>query len=555
MKTDIEIAQQATMQPIVDIAAQIGIQADELELYGNYKAKLAAPLWNRIKDRPDGKLVLVTAITPTPAGEGKTTTTVGLGMALNRIGKKAAIAIREPSLGPSFGIKGGAAGGGYAQVVPMDDINLHFTGDIHAITTAHNLLAAMLDNSLHQGNPLNIDPRQIVLRRVMDLNERALRNVVVGLGGKINGVPRESGFDITVASEVMAILCLANDLIDLKERLKKIVVAYTYEGQPVTADDLKAAGAMTLLLKDAIKPNLVQTLENTPAFVHGGPFANIAHGCNSVMATKMGLKLCDYMVTEAGFGADLGAEKFFDLKCRFADMKPAAVVLVTTVRALKNHGGVAKADLAEKNMEALRQGAGNLEKHLENLNRYGVPVVVAINEFPEDRPEEIQVVADICQALGAGMAISNVWSAGGAGGQELAERVVAAAEKPSDFKLLYDLNQPLKNKIEIICREIYGASGVTYNKNADKTLAQLEALGYGDLPICTAKTQYSLSDNPDLKGRPTDFTVNIKEARLSAGAGFVVLLTGDIMTMPGLGKTPAAEKIDILSDGTIMGLF
>lgn len=555
MKTDIEIAQQATMQPIVDIAAQIGIQADELELYGNYKAKLAAPLWNRIKDRPDGKLVLVTAITPTPAGEGKTTTTVGLGMALNRIGKKAAIAIREPSLGPSFGIKGGAAGGGYAQVVPMDDINLHFTGDIHAITTAHNLLAAMLDNSLHQGNPLNIDPRQIVLRRVMDLNERALRNVVVGLGGKINGVPRESGFDITVASEVMAILCLANDLIDLKERLKKIVVAYTYEGQPVTADDLKAAGAMTLLLKDAIKPNLVQTLENTPAFVHGGPFANIAHGCNSVMATKMGLKLCDYMVTEAGFGADLGAEKFFDLKCRFADMKPAAVVLVTTVRALKNHGGVAKADLAEKNMEALRQGAGNLEKHLENLNRYGVPVVVAINEFPEDRPEEIQVVADICQALGADMAISNVWSAGGAGGQELAERVVAAAEKPSDFKLLYNLNQPLKNKIEIICREIYGASGVTYNKNADKTLAQLEALGYGDLPICTAKTQYSLSDNPDLKGRPTDFTVNIKEARLSAGAGFVVLLTGDIMTMPGLGKTPAAEKIDILSDGTIMGLF
>lgn len=555
MKTDIEIAQQATMQPIVDIAAQIGIQADELELYGNYKAKLAAPLWNRIKDRPDGKLVLVTAITPTPAGEGKTTTTVGLGMALNRIGKKAAIAIREPSLGPSFGIKGGAAGGGYAQVVPMDDINLHFTGDIHAITTAHNLLAAMLDNSLHQGNPLNIDPRQIVLRRVMDLNERALRNVVVGLGGKINGVPRESGFDITVASEVMAILCLANDLIDLKERLKKIVVAYTYEGQPVTADDLKAAGAMTLLLKDAIKPNLVQTLENTPAFVHGGPFANIAHGCNSVMATKMGLKLCDYMVTEAGFGADLGAEKFFDLKCRFADMKPAAVVLVTTVRALKNHGGVAKADLAEKNMEALRQGAGNLEKHLENLNRYGVPVVVAINEFPEDRPEETQVVADICQALGADMAISNVWSAGGAGGQELAERVVAAAEKPSDFKLLYDLNQPLKNKIEIICREIYGASGVTYNKNADKTLAQLEALGYGDLPICTAKTQYSLSDNPDLKGRPTDFTVNIKEARLSAGAGFVVLLTGDIMTMPGLGKTPAAEKIDILSDGTIMGLF
>ena len=555
MKMDIEIAQQATMQPIVDITAQIGIQTDKLKLYGNYKAKLAAPLWNRIKDRPDGKLVLVTAITPTPAGEGKTTTTVGLGMALNRIGKKAAIAIREPSLGPSFGIKGGAAGGGYAQVVPMDDINLHFTGDIHAITTAHNLLAAMLDNSLHQGNPLNIDPRQIVLRRVMDLNERALRNVVVGLGGKINGVPRESGFDITVASEVMAILCLANDLIDLKERLKKIVVAYTYEGQPVTADDLKAAGAMTLLLKDAIKPNLVQTLENTPAFVHGGPFANIAHGCNSVMATKMGLKLCDYMVTEAGFGADLGAEKFFDLKCRFADMKPAAVVLVTTVRALKNHGGVAKADLAEKNMEALRQGAGNLEKHLENLNRYGVPVVVAINEFPEDRPEEIQVVADICQALGADMAISNVWSAGGAGGQELAERVVAAAEKPSDFKLLYDLNQPLKNKIEIICREIYGASGVTYNKNADKTLAQLEALGYGDLPICTAKTQYSLSDNPDLKGRPTDFTVNIKEARLSAGAGFVVLLTGDIMTMPGLGKTPAAEKIDILSDGTIMGLF
>ncbi|MEA1960055.1 MAG: formate--tetrahydrofolate ligase [Bacillota bacterium] len=555
MKTDIEIAQGSNMLPITEIAASLGLSEDDIELYGKYKAKVSLQTWEKLKDQPSGKLVLVTAINPTPAGEGKTTTTVGLGMALNKLGKKAVIALREPSLGPSFGIKGGAAGGGYAQVVPMDDINLHFTGDIHAVTTAHNLLAAMLDNSIHQGNPLNIDPRQIVLRRVMDLNERALRNIIVGLGGKINGVPRESGFDISVASEIMAALCLASDLMDLKERFKRIVVAYTYEGQPVTADDLKAAGAMTLLMKDAIKPNLVQTLENTLAFIHGGPFANIAHGCNSVMATQMGLKLGEYMITEAGFGADLGAEKFFDLKCRYANLKPDAVVLVATIRALKNHGGVPKDKLDVVDMDALARGTANLEKHLENIQRYGVPVVVALNEFPTDTLEEIEFIKEKCAALGADVALSQVWAKGGEGGQELALKVMGAADKPSEFKLLYDSHQPIKNKIATICTEIYGADGVNYTKDANDMINKLEEQGFGDLPICIAKTQYSLSDDPNLKGRPEGFTVTIREVKLSAGAGFIVALAGTVMTMPGLGKTPAAEKIDILPDGTIVGLF
>ena len=555
MKSDIEIAQAARMLPIVEVAESIGLGQEDLELYGKYKAKLSQQTWEHIKDRPDGKLILVTAITPTAAGEGKTTTSVGLGMALNRIGKKAIIALREPSLGPSFGIKGGAAGGGYAQVLPMEDINLHFTGDIHAVTTAHNLLAAMLDNSLHQGNPLNIDPRQITLRRVMDLNERALRNVVVGLGGRVNGVPRESGFDISVASEVMACLCLASDLMDLKERFKKIVVAYTYDGQPVTAGDLQAAGAMALIMKDAIKPNLVQTLENTPAFIHGGPFANIAHGCNSVMATQMGLKLGDYMVTEAGFGADLGAEKFLDLKCRFSGMKPDAVVMVATIRALKNHGGVAKDDLNKPDLEALKRGFSNLEKHLENMQLYGLPAVVALNEFPTDTQEEVDYVIEQCAAMGVEVALSQVWARGSEGGIELAHKVVKAAETPSTFKLLYELDQPIKEKIDIICSKIYGARSVQYNKAVNTMIDKLEALGYGNLPICIAKTQFSLSDDPNLKGRPTDFDVTIRDIRLSAGAGFIVVLTGEIMTMPGLGKTPAAQKIDILPNGEIIGLF
>ncbi len=555
MKSDIEIAQSTVMKPIVEIAESIGLEADDIELYGKYKAKVSLNVWERLKDKPSGKLVLVTAINPTPAGEGKTTNTVGLGQALNILGKKAIIALREPSLGPSFGIKGGAAGGGYSQVVPMEDINLHFTGDIHAVTTAHNLLAAMLDNHIHQGNELQIDPRRIVWRRVMDLNERALRNIVLGLGGRINGVPRESGFDISVASEVMACLCLATDLMDLKARFKQIVVAYTYDGQPVTADDLKAAGSMTLIMKDAIKPNLVQTLENTPAFVHGGPFANIAHGANSIMATQIGLKLADYMVTEAGFGADLGAEKFFDIVCRFGNLQPNAVVLVATIRALKNHGGVAKEDLGQINMAALEKGIENLEKQLENINKYGVPVVVSLNEFPGDTPEEIELVKEKCNALGASVAISQVWAKGGAGGLELAEKVIAAAETPSDFKPLYELEQPLKKKIEIVCQEIYGADGVNYSAAADEILSKYEELGYGNLPVCCAKTQYSLSDNPDLKGRPRGFKVDIGEVRLSAGAGFIVPLTGSIMTMPGLGKVPAAEKIDINAEGEIVGLF
>jgi len=555
MKSDIEIAQTTELKPIVQIARDLGLSEEEIELYGKYKAKIDLKCWERLKDKPDGKLILVTAINPTPAGEGKTTTTIGLGMALNKIGKKAIIALREPSMGPSFGIKGGAAGGGYSQVLPMEDINLHFTGDIHAVTSAHNLLAALLDNSLQQGNPLNIDPRRITLRRVLDLNERALRNIVIGLGGPLNGIPRESGFDITVASEVMAILCLTQDLADLKQRLAKIVVAYSYEGKPITAGDLKAAGAMTLLLKDAIKPNLVQTVEHTPALIHGGPFANIAHGCNSVLATKIGLKLGDYLVTEAGFGADLGAEKFFNLKCRLAGLKPNAAVLVATIRALKSHGGLAKEELGKLDMEALKKGSENLIKHIENLQRFGVPVVVAINEFPDDRPEEIELLSEICSASGAEMALSRVWAEGGDGGIELAEKVVRAAEQKNDFTYLYDTEQSIKDKIYAICTLIYGAEGVSYSKDAEATINYLEEQGYGHLPICMAKTQYSLSDNAQLKGRPQGFTVNVKEIRLAAGAGFIVALTGSILTMPGLGKNPAAERIDIYPDGTIVGLF
>ncbi len=555
MKTDIEIAQEADMKPILEIAESIGLNEDDLEMYGKYKAKVSLDVWERLKDKPSGKVVLVTAINPTPAGEGKTTNTVGLGMALNRLGKKAIIALREPSLGPSFGIKGGAAGGGYSQLLPMEDINLHFTGDIHAVSTAHNLLAAMLDNHLHQGNDLNIDPGQVVFRRVMDLNERALRNIVLGLGGRINGVPRESGFDISVASEVMAALCLASDLMDLKARFKKMVVAYTFDGRPVTADDLKVAGSMALLMKDAIKPNLVQTLENTPAFVHGGPFANIAHGSNSIVATQIGMKLADYMITEAGFGADLGAEKFFDIVCRYGGFTPDAVVLVATVRALKNHGEVPKEKLGEENMEALQKGIQNLEKQLENINKYGVPVVVALNEFPTDTAAEVEYVTSRCVELGAEVALSQVWAKGGEGGEELARKVIKAAETPSVFKFLYDDDMSLQEKIAVICKEIYGADGVTYSTEAQRMLNTYEEQGFGRLPVCIAKTQYSLSDNPDLKGRPRDFTVSIKEVRLAAGAGFIVALAGTVMTMPGLGKTPAAENIDILADGQIIGLF
>lgn len=555
MKSDIEIAQEAKMKPIVEIAQSLGLDEDDIELYGKYKAKISLNVWDKIKDKPSGKLVLVTAINPTPAGEGKTTNTVGLGMALNRLGKKAIIALREPSLGPSFGIKGGAAGGGYSQVLPMEDINLHFTGDIHAVSTAHNLLAAILDNHIHQGNELNIDPRQIVLRRVMDLNERALRNIVIGLGGRINGVPRESGFDISVASEVMAALCLASDLMDLKARFKKMVVAYSYDGKPITADDLRAAGSMALIMKDAIKPNLVQTIENTPAFIHGGPFANIAHGANSIIATKLGMKLADYLITEAGFGADLGAEKFFDIVCRYGQFKPDAVVLVATVRALKNHGGVPKNRLGELNMPALAQGCENLEKQLENVKKYGLPVVVALNKFPGDSAEEIELVTNRCRQLGAEVALSEVWARGGEGGEELARKVMEAANTPGSFKYLYEDQLSLQEKIETICREIYGADGVNFSNESLRMLGKYQELGYGSLPVCIAKTQYSLSDNADLKGRPRNFTVTIKNVRLSAGAGFVVALAGDIMTMPGLGKTPAAENIDILENGQIIGLF
>ena len=556
MLTDIEIAQGCKMKPITDIAKKLGIDEDYLELYGKYKAKLSDTLWEKVKNNKNGKLVLVTAINPTPAGEGKTTTTVGLGQAMSRIGKNAVIALREPSLGPVMGVKGGAAGGGYAQVVPMEDINLHFTGDMHAITTANNLLSAAIDNHLQQGNSLQLDPRQIVWKRCMDMNDRALRNIVVGLGGKTNGVPREDGFNITVASEIMAILCLSSDLKDLKERLGRVIAGYTYSGQPVTAKDLRVDGAMTLLLKDAIKPNLVQTLEGTPALMHGGPFANIAHGCNSITATKLGLKLADYVITEAGFGADLGAEKFFDIKCRFAGLKPDAVVLVATIRALKYNGGVKKDALKEENIEALSLGFGNIEKHIENLRKFGVPVVVAINHFDTDTEQEIELVRERCLALGVEVAFSDVFLNGGNGGIELAQKLCSLIEtSPSHFAPIYDVNLTIKEKVETIVTEIYGGSSVIYTATAEKALKTIEGLGLDRVPVCMAKTQYSLSDNPLLLGRPAGFDVTVRDIRISAGAGFVVVLTGDIMTMPGLPKVPAAEKIDISQDGTIVGLF
>ena len=554
MKSDVEIAQQAKMKPITQVGAELGIGEDELELYGKYKAKLDLSVWERLKDRPDGKLVLVSAINPTPAGEGKTTNTVGIGDALRRLGKKVVLALREPSLGPCFGVKGGAAGGGYAQVVPMEDINLHFTGDIHAVSSATNLLAAIIDNHLQHGNELNIDPRRITWRRVLDLNDRALRQIVLGLGGKTNGIPRESGFDIAVASELMAVLCLASGLDDMKARINRIIVAYTSDNRPVTVADLKVAGALTLLLKDAIKPNLVQTLENTPTFVHGGPFANIAHGCNSVMASKFALKLGDILVTEAGFGADLGAEKFLDIKCRMAGLKPDVVVLVATVRALKYQGGVAKADLDAVNLAALEKGMANLEKHIENIGKFGLPTVVAINAFPTDTAEELALVRQKCAALGAAVAVSEVWAKGGEGGKAVAELVLQAIEHPSEFRFLYDETLPIKEKIATIAREIYGADGVNYSKTAEKTIRELTVLGFDRTPICMAKTQYSLSDDASLLGRPSGFTITVREVRISAGAGFLVCLTGEIMTMPGLPKQPAAEKMDIDNNGKIIGL-
>ncbi len=556
MLSDIEIAQQAKMQKITDVAAKLGISEDDIELYGKYKAKLSYDLIRRVKDKKDGKLILVTAITPTPAGEGKSTTTVGLAQGLAKLGKKVIVALREPSLGPCMGIKGGAAGGGYSQVVPMEDINLHFTGDFHAITSAHMLLAAMLDNHIQQGNALNIDPRRIAWKRVVDMNDRELRNIVVGLGGKAHGVPRQDGFDITVASEVMAILCLASSLHDLKERLAKIIVAYDYNGNPVTAGQIKAQGAMAALLKDAVKPNLVQTLENVPAIIHGGPFANIAHGCNSVMATQTGLKLADYTITEAGFGADLGAEKFFDIKCRYAGLKPDAAVIVATVRALKMHGGVPKTDLKTPNVEAVKKGLVNLEKHIENVKKFGVPCVVAINIFAQDTAEELEAVREHCAKHGVNVALSDVFAKGGDGGIDLAKEVIALADSgESKFAPIYPLDMSLKGKIETIAKEIYGADGVNYTKEADKALKEFEDLGYGNLPICMAKTQYSFSDDPALLGRPSGFKITIRNCRIAAGAGFIVVLTGDVMTMPGLPKVPAAEKIDVTDDGVISGLF
>ena len=556
MLSDIEIAQQAKMQKITDVAAKLGISEDDIELYGKYKAKLSYDLIRRVKDKKDGKLILVTAITPTPAGEGKSTTTVGLAQGLAKLGKKVIVALREPSLGPCMGIKGGAAGGGYSQVVPMEDINLHFTGDFHAITSAHMLLAAMLDNHIQQGNALNIDPRRIAWKRVVDMNDRELRNIVVGLGGKAHGVPRQDGFDITVASEVMAILCLASSLHDLKERLAKIIVAYDYNGNPVTAGQIKAQGAMAALLKDAVKPNLVQTLENVPAIIHGGPFANIAHGCNSVMATQTGLKLADYTITEAGFGADLGAEKFFDIKCRYAGLKPDATVIVATVRALKMHGGVPKTDLKTPNLEAVKKGLVNLEKHIENVKKFGVPCVVAINIFAQDTAEELEAVREHCAKHGVNVALSDVFAKGGEGGIDLAKEVIALADSgESKFAPIYPLDMSLKGKIETIAKEIYGADGVNYTKEADKALKEFEELGYGNLPICMAKTQYSFSDDPALLGRPSGFKITIRNCRIAAGAGFIVVLTGDVMTMPGLPKVPAAEKIDVSDDGVISGLF
>ena len=556
MKTDIQIAQEATMLPIKDVAASIGIKEDDLELYGKYKAKISDELINRTKKNPDGKLILVTAINPTPAGEGKTTTSVGLGEAFGRLGKKALIALREPSLGPCFGIKGGAAGGGYAQVVPMEDLNLHFTGDFHAITSANNLLAALLDNHIQQGNELGIDPRQIVWKRCMDMNDRVLRNIVVGLGSKMDGMVREDHFVITVASEIMAILCLADDMADLKKRLGRIIVAYTFDGKPVTADDLQATGSMAALLKDALKPNLIQTLEHTPAIVHGGPFANIAHGCNSVRATKTALKLADYVITEAGFGADLGAEKFFDIKCRMAGLKPDAVVLVATIRALKYNGGVPKDELSSENLDALKAGIVNLEKHIENLHKFGVPVVVTLNSFVTDTKAETDFVEQFCKERGCEFALSEVWEKGGEGGIDLANKVLETIEhKESNFKVLYDDSLSLKEKIETVAKEIYGADGVTYSPAAERELKRITDLGMGDFPICMAKTQYSLSDDAKKLGRPSGFKINVREVYASAGAGCVVAVNGSIMTMPGLSKKPAAYGIDVDDNGVITGLF
>lgn len=556
MKTDIQIAQEAEMLHIRDVAASIGIEEDDLEFYGKYKAKLSEDLWDKVKDRKDGKLVLVTAINPTPAGEGKTTTTVGLGQAMAKLNKKALIALREPSLGPCFGIKGGAAGGGYAQVVPMEDLNLHFTGDFHAITSANNLLAAMLDNHIQQGNALGIDPRQVVWKRCLDMNDRVLRNTVVGLGSKMDGMVREDHFVITVASEIMAILCLADDLADLRRRLGRIIVAYNFDGDPVTADDLQATGAMTALLKDAVKPNIIQTLEHTPALIHGGPFANIAHGCNSVRATKMALKISDITITEAGFGADLGAEKFLDIKCRKAGLKPDAVVLVATVRALKYNGGVAKSDLGEENLEALAKGIVNLEKHIENIQKYDIPVIVTLNSFVTDTAAENEYIRTFCEERGCEFALSEVWEKGGAGGVMLAEKVLATLEsKESHYHPLYPDELSLKEKIETIAKEIYGARGVVYEPAAEKQLAKIEAMGFGTFPVCMAKNQYSLSDDAKKLGRPENFDIHIREVYVSAGAGFVVALTGAVMTMPGLPKVPAANHIDVTEDGKITGLF
>ncbi|MBQ1855541.1 MAG: formate--tetrahydrofolate ligase [Anaerovibrio sp.] len=555
MKTDVEIAQEAKMLPIGKVAQELNINDDDLEMYGKYKAKISLEAWNKVKDNQDGKLVLVTAINPTPAGEGKTTTSVGLADAFHKMGKSIAVALREPSLGPCFGLKGGAAGGGYAQVVPMEDINLHFTGDFHAITTAHNLLAAVIDNHIQQGNALDLDVRRIAWKRVVDLNDRALRHVVIGMGGKAHGVPRETGFDITVASEMMAILCLATDLEDMKKRLGRIVVAYTRDGRAVRADELNVTGALTLLFKDAIKPNLVQTLEGTPALIHGGPFANIAHGCNSVMATKFALKFADIVVTEAGFGADLGAEKFLDIKCRFAGLKPSAVVIVATVRALKMHGGLPKTELAKVDMTALEKGLENLIKHIETVKAFGLPAVVAINAFPTDTKEELDFVEKKCNEFGAEVALSEVWAKGGEGGIALAEKVLAATEKPNNFNFTYEVEQSIPEKIEAIVKRVYGGDGVVFTGPAQKQLEEIEALGLDKMPVCMAKTQYSLSDDPTKLGRPKNFQITVKELRISAGAGFIVALTGDILTMPGLPKKPAAENMDIDVNGKITGLF
>lgn len=556
MKTDVQIAQEAIMESISKIAQHLEIPEDELELYGKYKAKISLNYWNTtLQQKENGKLILVTAINPTPAGEGKTTTSIGLGDALHKLGKKTAIALREPSLGPCFGMKGGAAGGGYAQVVPMEDINLHFTGDFHAITSAHNLLAAVIDNHIQQGNALDLDVRRITWKRVVDLNDRALRNIICGLGGKAHGVPRETGFDITVASEMMAILCLTSDLEDMKKRLGNIIIGYTRSGRPVRAEELNVTGALTLLFKDAIKPNLVQTLEGTPALIHGGPFANIAHGCNSVMATKYALKMADYTVTEAGFGADLGAEKFLDIKCRFTGFKPDAVVIVATIRALKMHGGLAKTELATENIEALKKGMTNLAKHIENIQKFGLPIVVAINAFPTDTENELQELKALCESMGASVSISEAWAKGGEGAIDLAQKVIEATEKPSNFQYMYDVNDSIKDKINAIATKIYGADGVNYTPAVEKTIAEFEAEGLDKMPICMAKTQYSLSDDQFKLGAPTGFKITVRELRISAGAGFIVALTGNILTMPGLPKKPAAENMDIDINGKITGLF